>query len=63
MNKEKNLQAELVPCQVEVPSYPWKKLWDHWGFPGSAGLKNSPTSAETQDMQLYPWVRKIPWSG
>ena len=63
MNKGEKLQAELVPCQVEVPSYPWKKLCDHWGFLGSAVVKNLPASAETQEMQFYPWVRKIPWSG
>ena len=31
------------------------------GFSGGSVIKNLPARQETQEMVIYPWVRKIPW--
>ena len=33
-----------------------------WGFPGGAEVKNLPAIQETQEIQVYLWVGKIPCS-
>ena len=32
------------------------------GFSGGSVIKNLPARQETQEMVIYPWVRKIPGS-